>query len=211
MKSKKIEKEKRKQINFRLNDEEFEWLDYQIKKYKIPMTISAFAKYQAVNGYVNCLGIAESDVKIITTSLARISNNLNQITKLYHQNKLPHHISAINILDDVAKLKNLLIDLLKVKNNKKTLTKSKKKSKIFCDLLEQNGIDRSVGYNIYFLRAEVLAKKISQNEKIMLLNEELKNKNISLELATKVEKIIISIEQKFNEKESHNGIRQSKI
>lgn len=203
MKKENVKKNQRRQINFRLSEDEWEWLEYQIQRYNLPMTISAFAKHQTLNGHVNCLGIAKNDVKIITTSLARISNNLNQIAKLYHQNKLPHHISVINILDEVTELKKTLIDLLKTKNDKKILTKSAKKSKIFCDLLTQNGIDKAVGYEIYFLRCEILSKKNSDDEKIILLTEALKNKNISLELASKVEQIIISVE-KINEKKDES-------
>lgn len=202
MKKENVKKNQRRQINFRLTEDEWEWLEYQIQRYNLPMSVSAYAKQQAVNGYVNCLGIAQDDVKLITTSLARIGNNINQIAKLYHQNKLPHRTSAINILDDVAELKKLLIDLLRVKNHKKILTKTEKKSKLFCDLLSQNDIDRSVGYDIYFLRAETLATKKSDEEKINLLAQKLKDKKISLELAAQVEQIIISIEKNFKEEET---------
>ena len=137
-------KKERRQINFRLTEDEWDLLEYKLQNNNIQMSISAYAKQQTLHGQVNCLGLSSDEVKKITTSLARIGNNLNQIAKIMHQGKLPCLTTLDNILLEIAEMKKLLFNLFEIKNQKKLkkLNKSEKKFKLFFDIMAKKGISK---------------------------------------------------------------------
>lgn len=190
----------RRQINFRLTEKEWDWLEYQMQTNNIPLSISAYAKQQTLYGEINCLGISNDDAKIITTSLAKIGNNLNQLAKKVNSGeKMPMHLYG-SVIDDVAELKKLILRLLAVKEQKKiqNLTTDEKNIKLFFKTLEKRGIARSVGVNIYFLLILCTQAK-SPEEKNKIIYDMLEENNISSELAIEVYEIICKI---FGEGES---------
>lgn len=137
-------KKERRQINFRLTEDEWEAVDYIMQNNNLQMNLSAYAKHQTLHGKINCLGLSSDDVKKITTSLARIGNNLNQIAKIMHQGRLPHLTAIDDILLEIGAIKKLLFSLLEIKNQKnfKKLSKSKRKIKLFFDIMEKKGISK---------------------------------------------------------------------
>ena len=190
----------RRQINFRLSEDEWDYVEYNLQTKNVPMSISAYAKQQTLYGEINCLGISSDDAKIIATSLAKIGNNLNQLTKKINSGgQMPMHLYG-SVVDDVAELKKLILRLLKIKEQKKIkiLTTDEKNIKLFFKSLEKRGIAHSVGVNIYLLLI-LCAQAKSLEEKNKIIYDTLEENNISPKLASEVYEIICKI---FGEGES---------
>lgn len=186
--AKKNQKQNRRQINFRLTDDEWEWLNYQLQKHNIQMSISAYAKQQTLYGEINCLGLSKDDAKKITTSLAYISNNFNQIAK--QVNKTGHFEMYLhaNMLDEVEELKKLLLNLLELKEQKKIkkLSPEQKQLKKFYARLERNGIPHNIGRDVIFGVIVAISKATTKAEKNKLIAEVIAEKNITTDLAKKI-------------------------
>lgn len=178
----------RRQINFRLTKEEWDWLEYQIQTNNIPMSVSTYAKKQTLFGEIYCLGISSDDAKIITTSLAQIGNNLNQITKrLNSGEKMAMHLYG-SVIDDVADLKKLILKLLEIKEQKKIkkISPEKKQLKKFYDWLDKNGIPHTIGRDVIFEIMVAISKATTQEQKNELIAEAITEKNITTDLAKKI-------------------------
>lgn len=191
---KKINQKNRRQINFRLSKDEWEWIDYQIQTNKVPMSISAYAKHQTLYGEVNCIGISDDNAKIIATSIAKIGNNLNQLTKKINSGtQMPMHLYG-SVVDDVADLKKLILKLLEVKEQKKSqkLTTDDKKLKLFFAKLRNKGISPSVGTDIMCNLMVALSKSQSSEDRHKLIADMISEKNIS-------ENLVVMVWQIYNE------------
>ena len=96
------EKKKRLQINFRLTDEEANAL--AIKANLSGLSITAYAKKQALDGKVVTSGIKPDEVKEIISALGHIGGNINQIAKIANQGGGIETLALVDInknLDDL--------------------------------------------------------------------------------------------------------------
>lgn len=114
-----MEKKKRKQINFRLSEDEWNYLMLKLKRKNLPLSLSWYAKNQTLYGSkIEITNLSPGEIKIITTSLAHIGNNLNQLTKLCHQNRLPD-FPLEKFLFEIGEIKKLLFLILKLREARK--------------------------------------------------------------------------------------------
>lgn len=96
------EKKKRFQVNFRLNEEEANALE--TKANLSGLSITAYAKKQALEGKVITSGIKPDEVKEIISALGHIGGNINQIAKIANQGGDLNTLALIDInhnLDDL--------------------------------------------------------------------------------------------------------------
>ena len=91
------EKKRRYQVNFRLTEDEA--ITVEAKAQKVGLSISAYAKKQALNGKIQTIGITREEVREVLAELGRWGNNLNQIAKVANQG------GGVNVaqLDDINK------------------------------------------------------------------------------------------------------------
>lgn len=172
-----MEKKIRRQVNFRLTEDEWQKVEEKIKKSNLPMSVSAYAKDQTLYGKIFTSGIESNDVKIITTSLARIGNNVNQIAKLFNAGKLPSEIPVEKILVEIKFMEHELGKLFQIEKFAEN-TKLKLKNKLslqICKRLKNMGIGESIGsrllLTIYPYRNEITddgLKKILMGQNINL-------------------------------------------
>ena len=77
------EKKRRYQVNFRLTEDEA--ITVEAKAQKVGLSISAYAKKQALHGKIQAIGITREEVREVLAELGRLGNNLNQIAKVANQ------------------------------------------------------------------------------------------------------------------------------
>ncbi len=77
------EKKRRYQVNFRLTEDEA--ITVEAKAQKVGLSISAYAKKQALYGKIQAIGITREEVREVLAELGRWGNNLNQIAKVANQ------------------------------------------------------------------------------------------------------------------------------
>ena len=77
------EKKRRYQVNFRLTEDEA--ITVEAKAQKVGLSISAYAKKQALHGKIQAIGITREEVREVLAELGRWGNNLNQIAKVANQ------------------------------------------------------------------------------------------------------------------------------
>ncbi len=90
-------REKSKQINFRVTEKEYEKIHLKAQKANLP--ISTFLTKSALNKKI----IIINDLNKTYIELNKIGNNINQITKLFHQG----YISTYNFEETNKELKNI--------------------------------------------------------------------------------------------------------
>ena len=98
------EKKKRLQVNFRLTEDEA--IDLEAKAQKAGLSMSAYAKKQALRGKIQTIGITRDEIREVLGELGKWGNNLNQIAKVANQGGGVNvaQLDAINkSLDDLWK------------------------------------------------------------------------------------------------------------
>ena len=98
------EKKRRLQVNFRLTEDEA--IDLEAKAQKAGLSLSAYAKKQALKGKIQTIGITRDEVREVLGELGKWGNNLNQIAKVANQGGGVNVVQLDNInkaLDDLWK------------------------------------------------------------------------------------------------------------
>lgn len=95
----------RKQINFRLSNDEFDFLKARSRERGI--SISALVRNEVLNSIKNKKikqpKFNADDTKLLLKSIIPMSNNLNQIAKSLNQNKNPNNQKNSEVLHDELK------------------------------------------------------------------------------------------------------------
>ena len=101
---KKVENNKNKHFNFRVNEKEYKTIKSKIEKSKL--NTSEYLLKSAMNKDIVVINGLES----IITELRKIGNNINQLTRLCHQGK----ITSLELKDVEREMMNIwqLLNLL---------------------------------------------------------------------------------------------------
>ena len=114
---------KRIQINFRLTEIEDKRL--KLNAYRAGLTPSMYAKKMAIEGKVKPQLIDPDEAKEITSQLAKIGSNVNQIAKKVNSGDIAEKKALVTIAESLNELWDYILFGKKPKDKKRTEKKEK--------------------------------------------------------------------------------------
>lgn len=135
MEEKKKTENKRTQINFRLTEIEDKRL--KLNAYRAGLTPSMYAKKMAIEGKVKPQLIDPDEAKEITSQLAKIGSNVNQIAKKVNSGDTAEKKAIVTIVESLNELWDYILNGKKPKDKK--LTEKKEKEGVKNGVCKGNG------------------------------------------------------------------------